>query len=464
MLIVFMLAAAVFAVWAACFRPTWFFVALIGIPITLAMVGRGLGEDSTAIQFGPLTVRLMDPCALGLVAGILYHGHSRVWRVSGSRAGGRVARWIALYLGLKVIATMMFAGQIIASNGLSNSWGGGVIAAAGEVRDNFLAILAPLLVVVCARHITAERLRKPFIILVGIIVTTAVVRLARGEAQIWSGMGESRFIGAGEAITLALVSFFLYCMPGRTQNRGRVRFVAIVAFAIAILANHRSVWLASCIGLAVLITATIRGNVPTVRKKTAWIVLLLTGFGAVALILMRGNGAMTDEGGLDTRMLAFTDPVSDSDSAWRMGLWMARVQGVADDWVFGRFLGDRPVTLLNGQWIAAPDHSAYVSAFEMGGLCLLLVVFRFWTDLIRTAWNMIRARGAKDPSGALALAMIAASLAHGVAYDFPLLGPSLAVLLLMRRPVLPALARIRKVMLAPVNPAFELGSAKESTT
>ena len=102
----------------------------------------------------------------------------------------------------------------------------------------------------------------------------------------------------------------------------------------------------------------------------------------------------------------------------------------------GRLLGDRQQTLMNGTWLAVPNHNAYLTTFELGGVLLLGLMITLWGGLVIEAIKRMRANRRSSASWApgVALAVIAASLAFGIAYDFPLIGPALATVLLLRKP------------------------------
>jgi hypothetical protein len=399
-----------------------------------------LGGDGVNIPMGSLTLRPTDPGALGLLIGILYFAQSGGLRELKRQPGGAVLLVISGFLIMKVLATVMFGGNSIESNALANTLGGGLVAALGEVRDDLIAVIAPVYVIVSTRHLKLSRMVAPFLAAIGIIFFKALLTIA-DTGQIWSSTAEFRFINAQEAITLTLLSFIIFFVTAAARRQRFFRFTAYIAFIVALVANHRSQWLASILGVSVLLFLLMAGKLTllTHRKSRAlWIMTVPIAIMIGLAIVDSGNQSMqgSDTTVIGTRALAFTDPASDADSAWRMALWLGRIEEANEHWIGGRFLGARPLTLVNGDLLTAPDHNAYLTAYELGGVLLLGLVIALWGALVIEAIKRIRAVGPRSATWApaVALAVVTASLAFGVAYDFPLIGPALATVLLLRKP------------------------------
>ena len=433
-----MIAAAVLATYAACRRPNWFLAVLAGAPALLVVVIPLFGGNVDTLSMGPMGLRTSDPGAIAILIGIMYHGRSHAVRSLRRHPGGTVLGIIAIFLTAKVLATVMMAGNAIASNGLSNTLGGGLVAALGEIRDDLLAIIAPVFAVVAGRHLRLSRMTVPFVVAIGIILSQAAFHIV-DHGQIWSGTGDNRFIGASEAVTLTLLSLVIFFIPAAKPRRRLIRSIACFAFAVAILSDNRSQWLASLCGIGVLSALIIAGKLMLWKDRRSGPLYVLS----VVIVVVSGAAlvAATDvlpvafeTTGTSTRMKALTDPGSDATSVWRMQLWRARIEQTSDSWAWGRVLGDRPLTLINGTWLSAPNHNAYVTAFELGGVFLLGLVIALWGALVLEGFRRTRTAGpaASSWAPAVALAVIAASLAFGTAYDFPMIGPMLATTLLLR--------------------------------
>jgi hypothetical protein len=280
----------------------------------------------------------------------------------------------------------------------------------------------------------------PFLTAIGIILVKALLTIV-DTGQIWSNTAENRFIGASEAITLTLLSFIIFFVSAAARRQRFFRFAACIAFIVALVANHRSQWLASILGVSVLLFLFMAGKPTRLKHRQSRVVWIMTVTIAIMIclaIMYSGNQSTlgSDTTVIGTRALAFTDPASDKDSAWRMTLWLGRLEEANEHWIGGRFLGARPLTLVNGNWIAAPSHDAYIAAYDIGGVLLLGLEIAFLGALVIEAIKRIRAAGPRSATWApaVALAVVMASLAFGVAYDFPLIGPALATVLLLREP------------------------------
>jgi hypothetical protein len=278
----------------------------------------------------------------------------------------------------------------------------------------------------------------PFAVAIGAILLVAAIRIAEA-GQIWSNSGEVRFLGADEALTLALLGFVLPFLGSSGPGRTALRALAFVAVAVAVLANSRSVWLGVSLGAVPLLLLIVFGKVQLSRDRTVRTLYTL----AIALALVMGLAivffgnlalqSFSDSTGIGQRLLAITDPARDPDAAWRQELWKARVEQVGDDWLWGRQLGDRRLTLVGTTWVAFPNHNAYVTSFELGGLFLLGLVTAYWGALAAKAVKLLRMNSSPSFSWqpALALVIIAMSLGYSVAYDFPSIGAAVATILLL---------------------------------
>jgi hypothetical protein len=406
----------------------------------LGFVVTMLGGDGLNISMGSVTLRTTDPGALGLLIGILYHARSGGLRQLRRQPGGAVLRVIVVFLVIKVLATFMFSGNSIESNAVANPLGGGLVAALGEVRDDLLAVLLPVYVIVSSRHLKLSRMVVPFLAAIGIILVKALLTIV-DTGQIWSSTAENRFIGASEAITLTFLGFIIFFVPAAARRQRFFRFTACIAFIVALVANHRSQWLACILGVSVLLFLFMAGKLTLLKHRQSrglWTMAVPIAIMIGLAIMYSGNQSTLGSGttGIGTRALAFTDPASDPDAAWRMALWLGRIEDANAHWAVGRFLGARPLTLLKGNWTAVPSHNAYLSAYDIGGVLLLGLVIALWGALVIEAIKGIRAAGPPSITWApaVALGVVSASLAFGVAYDFPLIGPALATTLLLRKP------------------------------
>lgn len=438
MILFALLVVGIVAAYTACARPNWFWATFACAPFLIRIVAAAGNVNPNLIAVGPVSLRDADPCTLALVIGILYHGRKQGLRALRRQPGGMILVLICSFLAIKVVLAMMFGSASIASNEIANHSLGGAVAAVGEVRDSFMGLIAPIYAVLTARRLKVSSMTSPLVVAAGAILLVAGIRIT-ASGQMWSTNGEFRFLGADEAMMLALLSFVMPFLgpSGRALTARRV--FAFVALAVAFLANSRSVWLGALLGGAILLLLMVLGKVRLSRNRSvralytfAITLALVTGLASVFSGSL-GLQSFSESTGIGQRLLAITNPDSDPDASWRQELWRARVEQVGDDWLWGRQLGDRQLSLVGRTWVTFPNHNAYVTAFELGGVFLFGLVIFYWGALAVRAVQLLRMNSPPSVSWqpALALAIVAMSLGYSVAYDFPAMGAALATILLI---------------------------------
>jgi hypothetical protein len=349
-----------------------------------------------------------------------------------------ILRLICGFLLVKVVMAILLTDSA-ATNVLANSFGGGSVAALGEIRDSFLAFFAPIYAILTVRKQSVRYMGIPALFTVGIILSRAVTQIA-SSGTVWDATAESRFINANEAVTLTILSSLLFFLSVKTTRfRGLFRAFACLGVIVALVANHRSQWVAAAVGLAVLSVLILSGKVTIGRRGlvvpiciAALVVLLIVA--GVSTLSTGDSQLLAGSPGVQKRLLAVTDPSQDVTASWRQDLWKDRIAQVGDNWLWGRQLGDRRLSYVAGSFIGVPNHNAYVTAFELGGLIMLSLVILFWGNLTLRAIRLLRTKSVVSSQSAMALVITAMSLGFAVAYDFPLLGPSIATILLLREP------------------------------
>ena len=436
-LIAILIAAAAVS-FAAIRSPRWFWAAFACSPTVLTIIAPLIGLDPDHITLGSLQLRVWDTSAVGLLIGILYHLRGQGLRPLLREPGGIILRLICGFLVVKVITAMLFR-DTAATNVVANSLAGGSVAALGEIRDSFLAFFVPIYAIVTVRKQSARHMGMPALFTVGIILLRGVTQIAT-TGTVWDSSAELRFINANEAVTLTILSFLLFFLSVKTTRfRAVFRCFACLGVVVALVANHRSQWVATAVGLAVLSVLILFGKLTIGRRGLAApiciavLVLLLvvasvTAFSTVDIQILAGST------GMQKRMLALFDPSQDANASWRQDLWRDRIAQVGDNWLWGRQLGDRQLSYAGNYWTSAPNHNAYVTAFELGGLTMLILLVLFWGTLARAAIQRLRIANSISWQPALALGIIAMCLGFGVAYDFPTIGPAIATLLVLREP------------------------------
>ena len=439
--LIYLLIAPV-TIYIACKKPEWFWTAWVCGPLLLETIG--LRESKAAsfifdtVQIGPITLRGSDQALIAMAIAISIY----VWRhgfgTLVKKPGGLTLSILLLFIVLKVAYSVLIAGDLILANRVTSHMAGGLVAALGDGRDNLVAYFPPFYAYFIKKSRDLKALGLPIFVGVCLLLGNWLAGVLT-FGHIWTGNinPQRRPINAGNAIDLTIFCLILFFVHVPRLPVWFTRSVATVGVVIAILANHRSQWMACAAGATVLLLVMLIGR-PISRKPlfshSAVAGLVTVMVSCVCLLNffpnIIGRTSIIDD--LSIRFYAFTQPSSDPDAQWRRDLWTDRIQQVGDNWPWGRAFGARPETLMKGEWMEVPDHSAYISAYEMGGatLCLLIILF-FGQLTVLAVRQLIRE---KDPEQlwppAVGLAIIAANLAFGGAYFFQQLGPALAVVLL----------------------------------
>ncbi len=428
------------AIYLACFQPPWFWAVFAGGPVLLDTLADIQHFDIYGIALGPLQIRATDIGFLGVLAGALYHCRRDGLRCLRDTAGGRIFGLISLFLILKVIFSVVVGGDQIEANRSASHAAGGLVAAVGDLRDGLLAFIAPLYVYASRRGRELRTLGWPIVVATCLLLFKAAVGIAIA-GQIWTGTADTdaRYIASYDAITLTLFGWMLLFLPIPGLKPVFARTLACVALVTATVANHRSQWIGITAGFLVLLPVLMLGRPILRNPKLSRVVLAGTAFTLVAMLaaLFSLNDLTTRRfpvlETLTVRLYAVTNPQQDPTAKWRDEIWTDRIAQIGSNWPWGRTLGDRLDTLVRGQWLNLPDHSAYVAMFELGGVILGGLVFLFWGRLLQIAGGRVLRE--TDPArlwaATAAIMVIVASLAYGTAYTFPDIGPALALILVL---------------------------------
>jgi hypothetical protein len=428
---------------AAVRTPQWFWTVNVGSIVLVQWGAAALHQNAEAINVGPFLGRVTDPALLGILVGVLYHAHRDdqeergLQFVSRSPVGG-ITLCIFLFMAIKLLLSILFRSEdIMSTYGVSHS-AGGIIAAAGDLRDS-LAPFLPLLYVYAVRKSRDIRLLGwPTVVLVGILLLRAALGILIPDSGSVSDVADAqkRFIPSEDAINLTIFGFLLLFLRVQGLSRFWPPTLGGVALVVATLANHRSQWLALAAGLATLLLIVAFGppigrNPKPLRVGIAIALLTVATLVPASMYVAENRRGTLLPKFLGTRLLAFTDPSRDPDANFRERIWRSQIDQVGSDWLWGRPFGARAETLIGGRWYRSPSHSAYVSIYGTGGVILCVLTLLFWYRVVQIAWlRLLRHRRDKPMWPALvALTTSAYSLAYGSAYYFPLLGPALAVIL-----------------------------------
>jgi hypothetical protein len=273
--------------------------------------------------------------------------------------------------------------------------------------------------------------------------------------QIWSSNAEFRYFAAEDAVGLTVLCFILLFLKVPKLPFLWTRALACFGLITATVANHRSQWVALAAGGGVLILGILMGRPFFGERKGNRLIFssVLLLFVAALQSYIASNPLLS---AITVRLYAITDPKRDADASWRQAIWHDRIQQVGNNWPWGRLLGDRRMTLFAGKWWAVPDHSAYVSMYEIGGVILCCLIGLFWIMALLEAVRFLRV--ARTPEEIwppmVAMTIVACSLAFGSGYDFPVLAPTMSVLLLLH-----AQQRLRSRSLMRTNSRRIIGKA-----
>jgi hypothetical protein len=428
------------AVYLACRRPPWFWAVFAGGPVLLAILGDFQHLDVYDIPIGPLQMRATDIGFIGVVAGVLYHGRSTGLRFLSKKAGGRILGVIALFLILKVIFSVVACGDQIAANRTASHAAGGLVAAVGDLRDGLLALIAPLYVYASRRSRELRTLGWPIVVATCLLLLKAAVGIGI-TGRIWTGVNDTdqRYIASYDAITLTFLGWMLLFLPIPRLKPVFARTLGCVALIVATVANHRSQWMAIAAGFMVLLPVLMLGRPVLRNPKLSRVALSGAAFALVATLatLFSLNDLSTRRSPLleaiTVRLYAVTNPQKDPTAKWRDEIWTDRIEQIGNNWPWGRTLGDRLDTLVQGQWLNLPDHNAYVAMFELGGAILCGLALLFWGRLLQIAGRRVlrETEPARLWAATAAIMVTVASLAYGAAYPFPDIGPALALILVL---------------------------------
>lgn len=333
----------------------------------VALAFAGIALSKYALDVGTFRVGVMDPItAVLLVVGLA----GRPWtQIAGP------ARWA---VGALVVAVAV--GVLCWVGFLGVQWG------VNRWRE-WLAAVGFLLVAVSYGRLSWQGLRA---VLIAAAVIVALFQLcalfvfgwARGAAELAEATGAAAFyfarpIPAGVALLL-VVGFALVITGSR---RGALRPSAALLLGVsAVLSQHRSVWAALIIALALLLAAGIL-RVP--RDRSALLALGGTGvflLAAVALpvvsnfSILPGGQAQGDSGAPNSSgQFAST---SDHTLLWRFDMWESRLRAdrSPSQWAVGSSLGPTPVNAPDSVVMEAgiSGHSTPVDLITMVGVVGLL--------------------------------------------------------------------------------------------
>jgi O-antigen ligase len=371
------IAAVVVLTWLAYVAPAWTFVLgllIYAVPLSLQATNF-VSPDIGALYAG---IRPLDIVLVGMLGATIVRA-LRTWREVPPLAGSILASGAVLWA--------VFVVEVARNLGVYG------ISAPGEFRSRFLLLIVPAFI---ALSITSKLQRRfvarwifylsvPYVLLV-----TPLIGVVKG----WGIGPDSRFFPAATALGIVYGLIWMFVSRGEGVESYPIALELILlapCLGLLFADSHRSVWLA---GTTALLVLTLSGEIRLARSWT-WIwagVLFMLGI--VFLV-----GAATGVSPLEyvsTRLRAFTDPLSDQTTAWRLYVWEAQLQTIRVHPIVGQGFGgyfDAYIPELDQRTDIFP-HSLYVlTAVKVGfiGLAVMITAgYRMFAALrarLRTAFR-----------------------------------------------------------------------------
>ena len=192
-----------------------------------------------------------------------------------------------------------------------------------------------------------------------------------------------RFVNATEAWLLAfvLVSLLLFYIVGEARKRKVFLYLVFGALlAIIVITQHRSVWLATAIGLG--LTARLVAVRFIFKGLPVQSILLIN---AALLSLVFFSFIAGSLGGNIYEHIAksasfFQDPLDDPTGSWRLKAWQSELETAMKRPIFGQGLGGYSEWFDGQQWQRVAVHNGYIMHLSKFGIVGLLLLF---TSLVR---------------------------------------------------------------------------------
>lgn len=236
------------------------------------------------------------------------------------------------------------------------------------------------------------RLRRISLILGWALVLIALyhgVRYGVGNAvSVLDSRGTGRILVSGQAMALLLCAGTVYLgSAGSREARRRSTFSSIVFLGVVVLAQHRSVWVATAFGTVAVLIWSARG-----RTRNQVAVLLLVGTW-LALLGWSFGLESPDSGLFESASNAGT--LNWRTSGWQSLVSQAFAQGPAVV-IGGEPFGSGFLRQLNtGRWATTSPHNWYVTVFLRVGiiglalLALMLISAVAKARAMRAEWTFL---------------------------------------------------------------------------
>lgn len=279
------------------------------------------------------------------------------------------------------------------------------------------------------RHKQAEIIR--WLSAVGALVSIIVVyrwtldTLGLSGGKVWSSMSQNipyRVIGATHALFFANLLIIGIHRKIKGYAERYWRFLLPLLMIEILLLQHRSVWMATLVGLTLLImlaprklqSTSSKSAIPSVIGILVAISLLVGGYldGFTNALVQSIQEATSEESTFVWRLLGWQSLLGQ----WWEGGWTTRLIGKPFGSGWERYIDD-----ISSTAIMVSPHNTYLNMLLRVGLLGLTVFLGTYTVLtLQLIWKR-RTEGAEDPlSTNLLLTLIAMQVVFFVPYGFPM--------------------------------------------
>ncbi len=373
-------------------RVTLFVTLAIGLCVAL--------QVDPSLTVGTFRVALADVFCVTLVGGTAIR--------QGMRKAAVVPGAVIVLGSLVVLAILRGASEF------------GLKPAVNEAREvlYLVAAMAFFSTVPCLPRFIAS-FRRAWLCAGALLVGLAVIHWTRtGFGTLASHAVSGRALTGAAALIVLEAAVVTLVFP---VGRGGSKWIApSVCLLVVALSAQRTVWIAACVGLPVLLVSAIRVGE---RKSSALTRTILVIVGSVfALLLIAGPGTIdTTLGGASGSSFS-----QGGTFAWRFAGWQqlvgGQLKGSAENLLVGNPAGHGFARVIDNQQVVVAAHSEYVTALVSLGVLGLLVLMALLVSLVKALQRRARSQDVTDRRAALLfLTLVAIEAVQFVSYSSGLL-------------------------------------------